>query len=56
MRELFRRQPKFTRQPQGEDSPVVPDDLWVKCPRCGELTYSKEFERLLRVCPRCGHH
>lgn len=56
MRELFRRQPKFTTEPQGQDSPVVPDDLWVKCPQCSELTYSREFERLLRVCPRCNHH
>lgn len=56
MRELFRRQPRFTSEPQSEDSPVVPDDLWVKCPRCRELTYSREFERELRVCPRCNHH
>lgn len=56
MRELFRRQPKFT--PTGEDdhrSPV-PDDLWVKCPKCGELVYTKEHMRSLRVCQRCGHH
>ena len=56
MRELFRRQPRFTAEPQSQDSPAVPDDLWVKCPRCGELTYSREFERLHRVCPRCSHH
>lgn len=34
----------------------VPDDLWVKCPTCGELTYHKEHLRSLRVCQRCGHH
>lgn len=56
MRELFRRQPKFTAEPQRDDSPVVPDDLWVKCPKCGELTYAREIERLLHVCPRCNHH
>jgi acetyl-CoA carboxylase carboxyl transferase subunit beta len=58
MRELFRRQPKFT--PLGvEDDDArqsVPDDLWVKCPTCGELTYHKEHYRSLRVCQRCGHH
>jgi acetyl-CoA carboxylase carboxyl transferase subunit beta len=56
MRERFRRQPKFTTHPQGGDSPSIPDDLWIKCPRCGELTYSKEAQRLLFVCPRCHHH
>jgi len=56
MRELFRRQPKFT--PSGEDDarPQVPDDLWVKCQRCGELAYSKEHVRALRVCQKCGYH
>ncbi len=56
MRELFRRQPKFTAQPQGADGPGIPDDLWVKCPQCDELIYTREFERLLKVCPRCQHH
>ncbi|HUG16458.1 MAG TPA: acetyl-CoA carboxylase, carboxyltransferase subunit beta [Thermomicrobiales bacterium] len=56
MRELFRRQPKFT--PSGDDDlrSNLPDDLWVKCPKCGELTYHKEHLRALRVCVRCGHH
>jgi acetyl-CoA carboxylase carboxyl transferase subunit beta len=58
MRELFRRQPKFTPLTAGEDESrhQVPDDLWVKCPTCGELTYHKEHLRSLRVCQRCGHH
>ncbi len=56
MRELFRRQPKFTVQPQSTDGPGIPDDLWVKCPQCDELIYTREFERLLKVCPRCQHH
>lgn len=56
MRELFRRQPKFT--PTGEDDQRqhVPEDLWVKCSRCGELAYAREHARLLRVCQRCGYH
>jgi acetyl-CoA carboxylase carboxyl transferase subunit beta len=56
MRELFRRQPKFTTT--GDDDPRshVPDDLWVKCPKCSELVYTKEHMRSLRVCQRCGYH
>ncbi|HEX2282965.1 MAG TPA: acetyl-CoA carboxylase, carboxyltransferase subunit beta [Thermomicrobiales bacterium] len=34
----------------------VPDDLWVKCPGCQELSYTKEHLRALRVCHRCGYH
>ncbi|MCU0493113.1 MAG: acetyl-CoA carboxylase carboxyltransferase subunit alpha [Chloroflexaceae bacterium] len=34
----------------------LPDDLWVKCPRCSELTYRKQVFENLKVCPRCGHH
>jgi acetyl-CoA carboxylase carboxyl transferase alpha subunit/acetyl-CoA carboxylase carboxyl transferase beta subunit len=29
---------------------------WTACPDCGELIYSKRFERCLRVCPGCGWH
>jgi acetyl-CoA carboxylase carboxyl transferase subunit beta len=56
MRELFRRQPKFTPSGDDEARPQVPDDLWVKCSRCGELAYSKEHVRALRVCQKCGYH
>ena len=56
MRELFRRQPKFSPTAQGEESRSIPDDLWIKCPKCHELQYSKDAERLWFVCPRCHHH
>jgi acetyl-CoA carboxylase carboxyl transferase subunit beta len=54
MRELFRRQPKFT--PSDDSRSELPDDLWVKCSRCGELAYTKEHTRTLRVCQRCSFH
>ncbi len=56
MRELFRRQPKFTPTVEDDQRSLVPDDLWVKCPKCGELVYTKEHMRSLRVCQRCGYH
>ena len=56
MRELFRRQPKFTSQIDDDTRSNVPDDLWVKCPKCGELAYTKEHIRALRVCQRCTYH
>lgn len=56
MRELFRRQPRFTPSIDDDLRSSLPDDLWVKCPKCGELTYHKEHLRAFRVCVRCGHH
>jgi len=29
---------------------------WVMCSRCRQLIFHKRYERLLRVCPHCGHH
>ncbi len=34
----------------------TPDNLWVKCPACGEMLFSKERADNLSVCPRCDHH
>ena len=33
-----------------------PEELWVKCPGCGQIAFRKEVERNLNVCPKCGHH
>src|SRR5580692_9157010 len=37
-------------------APNAGDDIWVKCPECKEITFRKEVERNLNVCPKCGHH
>ncbi len=34
----------------------TPENLWVKCPRCQEMIFAKEFEANLSVCPKCEHH
>ncbi len=57
MRNFFQRQGKF--RPRDDDErgdQTIPEDLWVKCPKCGELIYSKELERNAHVCPKCNHH
>ena len=35
---------------------ALPDNLAVKCPSCKELLVGKDWEKNLRVCPRCNHH
>jgi acetyl-CoA carboxylase carboxyl transferase subunit beta len=32
------------------------EGLWLKCDFCGEISYRKEVERLLWVCPHCAYH
>ncbi len=34
----------------------IPDDLWIKCPKCNELIYTKEFEHNKKVCSKCSYH
>jgi acetyl-CoA carboxylase carboxyl transferase subunit beta len=58
MRSFFHRQGKFRPRSSDEasaDSPI-PEDLWVKCPSCGELIYSRELDQNAQVCPKCAHH
>ncbi len=33
-----------------------PENLWVKCPRCQEMVFAKEYAANLSVCPKCDHH
>ena len=35
---------------------AVPEGLWVKCNNCGQISYSKEIDRNLKVCPKCDYH
>lgn len=34
----------------------VPENLWEKCPSCGQMIFHRELEANLRVCTACGHH
>jgi acetyl-CoA carboxylase carboxyl transferase subunit beta len=42
--------------PKAQNKRDVPEGLWVKCESCGEIIYSRELERNLHVCMKCGHH
>ena len=41
---------------RSERTPPETDSLWVKCGRCGHMTYRREFEAMLKVCQKCGFH
>lgn len=42
----------------GAKQDAVPDGLWSKCPACGEISFAKDVERNLYVCPntKCNYH
>jgi acetyl-CoA carboxylase carboxyl transferase subunit beta len=58
MRGFFHRDDKFQPLQVDDDRSDQKDfgALWVKCPKCQELIYSKELEHNDRVCPKCEHH
>jgi acetyl-CoA carboxylase carboxyl transferase subunit beta len=34
----------------------TPDNLWHKCPSCGTMLFTREYEENQSVCPKCQHH
>jgi acetyl-CoA carboxylase carboxyl transferase subunit beta len=34
----------------------IPDNLWNKCPSCGQMIFHRELEKSFRVCPHCDRH
>ena len=33
-----------------------PDNLWQKCPECGQMIFHRELVENQSVCPHCDHH
>ena len=48
------KKPKPVRQDRPRST--VPEGLWVKCEGCKEIIYSRDLDRNLKVCPKCGYH
>jgi len=34
----------------------IPDNLWVKCPKCNAAIYTKDLEANFKVCTKCNYH
>jgi acetyl-CoA carboxylase carboxyl transferase subunit beta len=34
----------------------LPDGLWIKCERCGEIIYRNQLHSRMHVCPKCDYH
>jgi acetyl-CoA carboxylase carboxyl transferase subunit beta len=44
------------RERKGGKQAEVPDGLWSKCPRCNEISFARDVEQNLFVCPKCEYH
>ena len=52
----FRKKPKFPHLPAAQSAAQVPEGVATKCARCGQILFTKDFEKSLKVCPHCGFH
>mgnify|MGYP001852386082 FL=1 len=62
LKDLFKKSANVqTQEVQGEEqrqepegAPSVPEGLWVKCPKCGELLYKEDVVNHYYICPKCN--
>jgi acetyl-CoA carboxylase carboxyl transferase subunit beta len=57
MRNLFRERPHFQRPhlPR-RHKPEQTEAVWIRCERCHELLYQRDFEKNFKVCQKCEYH
>ena len=51
-----RRSPSEDVAPKPPSKKELPDSLWAKCPKCGEVLFNKDLEKNARVCTKCEYH
>ena len=39
-----------------QNVPFIPEEMWMKCPKCNTLLLTTDLEENLNVCTHCGHH
>ena len=55
MKEFFRRTPKHFTPAERDNGQQIPDNMWAKCPSCGELIYTKQLNDNLIAIRRSTH-
>ena len=38
------------------NTPFVPDEMWVKCPKCNTMLLTTDMEENFHICTKCNHH
>ncbi|HDP70311.1 MAG TPA: acetyl-CoA carboxylase carboxyltransferase subunit beta [Actinobacteria bacterium] len=54
--EWFHKKEKYTQITPAIEKRTIPDGVWSKCKKCGEIVYQKELVNNLEVCPKCDFH
>ena len=47
---------RSSRKDARKSADALPDGLWMKCPGCNEILFTKELLKNLKVCGKCGFH
>ena len=34
----------------------APENLWLKCPKCEQMLFTRDWEANQEACTHCGHH
>ncbi|MDX2146574.1 MAG: acetyl-CoA carboxylase, carboxyltransferase subunit beta [Planctomycetota bacterium] len=50
------RNPKSWSEVRPQRKAAIPEGLWLRCPGCGKMTYRRQLEANLNVCPECSLH
>ncbi|BCJ88020.1 acetyl-CoA carboxylase, carboxyltransferase subunit beta [Effusibacillus dendaii] len=59
LKDLFQKKRKYATIPTKELTDRrdnIPAGIMTKCKQCSELLISRELEKHLKTCPRCGYH
>lgn len=56
LKDFFYKQRKYATIPSERAKSDVPEGMIIKCDKCGKITFAKEIQKNLQVCPHCDHH
>ncbi|MFV9511198.1 acetyl-CoA carboxylase, carboxyltransferase subunit beta [Tepidibacillus sp. LV47] len=56
LKDFFFKQKRFATIPSEHAKKDIPEGRVKKCDRCGTITFVKELEKNLYVCPNCDYH
>lgn len=52
----FKKPPRYTAINTPVKKTEIPGGLWMRCEKCDEMIFKKEWEDNLKVCPKCGRY
>lgn len=56
LKDLFKTKQRYVTVRPASIKRDIPDGLWTKCKKCGQLVYNRELVANLKVCHKCGYH